>query len=103
MTPSARGGTRSGARRRSPFSSVTTRGFTGHEDDEELGLVNMKGRLYDPKVGRFLTTDPIVSHPGFGQSWNPYSYVLNNPLAFTDPSGFGDEDVTSTGRRGSMR
>ena len=39
------------------FSSLTTRGFTGHEDDEELGLVNMKGRLYDPKVGRFLTTD----------------------------------------------
>jgi RHS repeat-associated protein len=37
------------------FSSLTTRGFTGHEDDEELGLVNMKGRLYDPKVGRFLT------------------------------------------------
>jgi hypothetical protein len=35
-----------------------------------------------------LTTDPIVSHPSFGQSWNPYSYVLNNPLAFTDPSGF---------------
>jgi RHS repeat-associated protein len=75
------------------FSSLTTRGFTGHEDDEELGLVNMKGRLYDPKVGRFLTTDPIVSHPGFGQSWNPYSYVLNNPLAYTDPSGFGDDPL----------
>ena len=72
------------------FSSLTTRGFTGHEDDEELGLVNMKGRLYDPKVGRFLTSDPIVSHPGFGQSWNPYSYVLNNPLAYVDPSGFAD-------------
>jgi RHS repeat-associated protein len=70
------------------YTSLTTRGFTGHEDDEELGLVNMKGRLYDPKIGRFLTTDPIVSHPSFGQSWNPYSYVLNNPLAFTDPSGF---------------
>jgi RHS repeat-associated protein len=70
------------------FASKTTRGFTGHEDDEELGLVNMKGRLYDPKVGRFLTGDPVVSHPGYGQSWNPYSYVLNNPLAFTDPSGF---------------
>jgi RHS repeat-associated protein len=82
------------------FSSLTTRGFTGHEDDEELGLVNMKGRLYDPKVGRFLTTDPIVSDPGFGQSWNPYSYVLNNPLAFTDPSGFETTDTTySNGTR----
>jgi RHS repeat-associated protein len=77
------------------FASKTTRGFTGHEDDEELGLVNMKGRLYDPKVGRFLTGDPIVSHPGYGQSWHPYSYVLNNPLAFTDPSGFGDDPSVS--------
>ena len=37
-----------------------------------------------------MTTDPLVSHPSFGQSWNPYSYVLNNPLAYTDPSGFED-------------
>ncbi|WP_437565852.1 RHS repeat-associated core domain-containing protein [Sorangium sp. So ce542] len=70
------------------FASETTQGFTGHESDDELGLVNMKGRLYDPKIGRFLTTDPIVSIPSFGQSWNPYSYVLNNPLAYVDPGGF---------------
>ncbi|WP_434042141.1 MULTISPECIES: RHS repeat-associated core domain-containing protein [Sorangium] len=70
------------------FASKTTQGFTGHESDDELGLVNMKGRLYDPRVGRFLTTDPIVSLPSFGQSWNPYSYVLNNPLAYVDPGGF---------------
>jgi RHS repeat-associated protein len=77
------------------FSSVTTQGFTGHEDDEDLGLVNMKGRLYDPKVGRFLTPDPIVSRPRFGQSWNPYSYVLNNPLSYVDPSGFEPDLLTS--------
>ncbi|XYH94645.1 RHS repeat-associated core domain-containing protein [Sorangium sp. So ce1128] len=70
------------------FSSQTTQGFTGHESDDELGLVNMKGRMYDPMIGRFLTTDPIVSLPVFGQSWNPYSYVLNSPLNFVDPSGF---------------
>ncbi|WP_437608238.1 RHS repeat-associated core domain-containing protein [Sorangium sp. So ce834] len=70
------------------FSSEATQGFTGHESDDEIGLVNMKGRLYDPKIGRFLTTDPIVSIPSFGQSWNPYSYVLNNPLAYVDPGGF---------------
>ncbi len=75
------------------LSSETSRGFTGHEDDEDLRLVNMKGRLYDPHIGRFLTPDPFVSHPSFGQSWNPYSYVLNNPLAYTDPSGFADEQV----------
>lgn len=66
-------------------------GFTGHEPDAELGLVNMKGRMYDPKLGRFLTPDPVVAHPHFGQSWNPYSYVLNSPLSKVDPSGFQDQ------------
>ncbi|WP_434041166.1 MULTISPECIES: RHS repeat-associated core domain-containing protein [Sorangium] len=74
------------------FASKTTQGFTGHESDDELGLVNMKGRMYDPRIGRFLTTDPIVSFVFFGQSWNPYSYVLNSPLNHVDPSGFEPED-----------
>ena len=69
-------------------SSFVTSGFTGHEQEDALGLINMRGRLYDPKLKRFLTTDPYVTHPGFGQSWNPYSYVLNSPLNFTDPSGY---------------
>jgi RHS repeat-associated protein len=72
-------------------SMATTVGFTGHEADAELGLVNMKGRLYDPMLGRFLSTDPIVGDPGDGQSWNPYSYVKNNPLKYLDPSGFQHE------------
>ncbi|XXX72068.1 RHS repeat-associated core domain-containing protein [Sorangium sp. So ce134] len=50
------------------FSGETTRGFTGHEGDDELGLVNMKGRIYDPRLGRFLTTDPIVQAPLSGKS-----------------------------------
>jgi RHS repeat-associated protein len=70
------------------FSSKTTLGFTGHESDDEVGLVNMRGRVFDPKVGRFLTTDPIVSDLYFEQSFNPYSYVLGNPLTLVDPSGF---------------
>ncbi|WP_437685624.1 RHS repeat-associated core domain-containing protein [Sorangium sp. So ce176] len=74
------------------FTSKTTQGFTGHESEDEIGLVNMKGRMYDPRIGRFLTTDPIVSFMFFGQSWNPYSYVLNSPLNFVDPSGFEPED-----------
>ncbi|WP_437734865.1 RHS repeat-associated core domain-containing protein [Sorangium sp. So ce1335] len=77
-----------GERPPASFPSETTQGFTGHESDDELGLVNMKGRIYDPRLGRFLTTDPIISLPFFGQSWNPYSYVLNNPLAYVDPGGF---------------
>ncbi len=71
-----------------PAASVTSMGFTGHEDEAELGLVNMKGRIYDPHIARFLMTDPVVSAPLFGQSWNPYGYVLNNPLRWVDPSGF---------------
>jgi RHS repeat-associated protein len=68
-------------------ASNVNMGFTGHEPDE-LGLVNMKGRIYDPKLGRFLMTDPLVSRPFFSQGWNAYSYVLNNPLKYVDPSGF---------------
>ena len=48
----------------------------------------MNGRLYDPVFGRFLQADPIIQAPHNAQSHNRYSYVLNNPLSFTDPSGF---------------
>jgi RHS repeat-associated protein len=72
----------------SSASRGTTVGYTGHEDDDDLGLVNMKGRILDPRLARFLTTDPIVARPGFSQSWNPYSYVLNSPLKYVDPTGF---------------
>jgi len=48
----------------------------------------MNGRLYDPTLGRFFSADPIVQAPYNLQSYNRYSYVLNNPLSLTDPSGF---------------
>jgi RHS repeat-associated protein len=76
-----------------PPSSVVRSGFTGHDDDE-LGLVDMKGRIYDPRIARFLTTDPFVSRPLFSQAWNRYSYVENAPLSFTDPTGFQAADTT---------
>ena len=65
----------------------TTRGFTDHEMLDEVGVVHMNGRIYDPLIARFLQADPYVQFPGDLQSWNRYSYVMNNPLAFTDPSG----------------
>ena len=67
---------------------VTHRGFTGHEDLDGLGLVHMNGRVYDPNLGRFLSVDPVFQFPTNTQSLNPYSYVLNNPLSMTDPSGY---------------
>jgi RHS repeat-associated protein len=66
-------------------------GFTGHEQDDELGLVNMRGRLYDGRVGKFLTPDPFVTEPLFGQSYNRYSYAFGNPLKYIDPSGFENQ------------
>jgi RHS repeat-associated protein len=64
------------------------RGFTGHEHLAELGLVHMNGRIYDPHLGRFLQADPIIQAPQHAQSHNRYAYVMNNPLSYSDPSGF---------------
>ena len=71
------------------------RGYTGHEMLPEFGLINMNGRLYDPLLGRFLSPDNYVQLPDFSQSFNRYSYCLNNPLKYTDPSGewFGIDDL----------
>ncbi|MCW8126446.1 RHS repeat domain-containing protein [Microbulbifer halophilus] len=66
----------------------TRRGFTGHEHLDRTGLIHMNGRIYDPTLGRFLSPDPIVQAPTYSQNWNRYSYVVNNPLSFTDPSGY---------------
>lgn len=63
------------------------RGYTGHEMINEFGIINMNGRLYDPVLGRFFSPDPYVQFPDFSQSYNRYSYCLNNPLKYTDPSG----------------
>ncbi len=87
------------AREYAPYGEVRTatdeeaeafpvrRGFTGHEQLEALSLVHANGRLYDPAIGRFLSPDPVIPAPLLTQSYNRYAYVLNNPLAFTDPSG----------------
>ena len=66
---------------------LTYRGFTGHEHYPELKIINMNGRLYDPVIGRFFSPDKFVQIPDFSQSFNRYSYCLNNPLHYTDPSG----------------
>lgn len=71
-----------------PGSAETHRGFTGHEMLDAVGLVHMGGRIYDPITARFLSPDPFVQSPDNLQNLNRYSYVLNNPLSFTDPSGF---------------
>ncbi|MBC3930029.1 RHS repeat domain-containing protein, partial [Undibacterium sp. CY21W] len=64
------------------------KGYTGHEMLDDLDLVHMNGRVYEPLLGKFLSGDPLVQDPVNGQNYNRYSYVLNNPTNLTDPTGF---------------
>jgi len=67
--------------------TILDRGYTGHEHLQSVGLIHMNGRLYDPKLHRFLQPDNYVQDPGNTQNYNRYGYVLNNPLKYTDYSG----------------
>jgi RHS repeat-associated protein len=68
--------------------SSTDRGFTLHEHLDEMGIIHMNGRVYDPYTGRFMSADPFIQSPDNLQSYNRYAYVMNNPLNMTDPSGY---------------
>ena len=82
------------------FGTITTnRGFTGHEMLDEVGIIQMNGRIYDPKLGRFLQADPHIQAPADTQMYNRYSYVRNNPLNATDPSGYFLEDLDRLGKK----
>ena len=69
--------------------------FTGREWDPETGLYYYRARYYDPKVGRFLSEDPI----GFFGGVNFYAYVDNNPVNLIDPTGLlkGPDPFTTIG------
>jgi RHS repeat-associated protein len=63
--------------------------FTGKERDNESGLDYFGARYYGSSMGRMMSPDPgnIGANPANPQSWNMYSYSLNNPLTMTDPTG----------------
>ena len=69
------------------ITSPTTKGFTNQEQMPGSCLVNLSARLYDSEIGKFLTPDPVVGDIFVLNGFNPYAYVLNNPLSFTDPTG----------------
>ncbi len=78
--------------------------YTGKERDAESGLDNFGARYYGSNMGRFMSPDPsglMYADPTNPQSLNLYSYVLNNPLKNTDPTGmycyYGDPNSTSDG------
>ena len=69
-------------------AGVTRQGYTWQTALGNMGLNHMNGRVQDAITGVFLSPDPYISEPGNPQNYNRYSYVLNNPLSFTDPSGY---------------
>jgi RHS repeat-associated protein len=71
--------------------------YTGQREEAALGLYDYGARWYDPAVGRFIQADTIVPQPGNPQSLNRYSYTLNNPMRYTDPTGHTVEDDTDGG------
>lgn len=75
-------------------NSLLDRGYTGHEHLDQFGLINMNGRVYDPFVARFLSPDRYVQSPDYTQSFNRYSYGFNNPLKYTDPTGWIGANTT---------
>ncbi|WP_165547092.1 FG-GAP-like repeat-containing protein [Kribbella sindirgiensis] len=74
---------------------VLNQGFTSHDDDDDAGLVNMRARLYDPDLGRFTTPDAFAAGANPTQMFNRYTYVSNNALRYTDPTGRAECDAGS--------
>jgi RHS repeat-associated protein len=72
--------------RNSPQNVPTDKLFTGQRLDD-TGLYYYGARYYDATIGRFISADTVVPYPGNPQSFNRYSYCLNNPLKYVDPSG----------------
>jgi RHS repeat-associated protein len=71
----------------------TERKFTGQRLDSATGLYYYGARYYDPGIGRFISADTIVPDFANPQSLNRYTYVLNNPLKYTDPTGMQEEST----------
>jgi RHS repeat-associated protein len=71
-----------------PAAAGTDRGYTGHEHLDDVGLIHMNGRVFDPVIGRFMQADPFIQEPGNLQNYDRYAYCFNSPATCTDPSGY---------------
>jgi RHS repeat-associated protein len=76
-----------------PGAIPTERGYLGQRELRVGALIDLNARLYDPRLGRFLTPDRVVRAPALPTSWNRYAYALDNPLRFADPSGHFFEEI----------
>ncbi len=68
-------------------------GYAGHVNDPDTGLIYMQARYYDPARGGFLSVDPMAPTAGNTFDFNRYTYVNNNPINHTDPTGKCLEDL----------
>lgn len=73
-------------------SFITNRGYTGHEHLDTFGIINMNGRVYDPLTAMFFSPDPFIQSTGDWKNYNRYSYCMNNPTRYIDPSGYRYRD-----------
>ncbi|MDQ4683002.1 RHS repeat-associated core domain-containing protein, partial [Stenotrophomonas maltophilia group sp. RNC7] len=69
-----------------------TYGYTGYQYDVSAELWYAQARYYMPEIGRFILEDPYPSRLLIPNSFNPYTYVLNNPLKYIDPLGLIEEE-----------
>jgi len=79
-------------------TTPTTYHFTGQREESTIGLYFYNARWYDAALGRFVQADTIVSDPGNPQSLNRYTYVYDNPVKYTDPTGmFTEKELVDWG------
>lgn len=80
------------------MATITRQEFTGQEGlhNNGLDLVALNGRIYFASGSRILSPDPYIQDPTNTQSYDRYSYVMNNPLSANDPSGFCGISIQST-------
>ena len=80
-----------------------SRRYTSQVLDDTTGLYYYNARYYDPELGRFIQPDDVIQDLSNPQSYNRYSYVLNNPLRYTDPTGHGPNDYTGASGRAMLQ
>ena len=72
----------------STIAGITRHGYTFQSALASMGLNDMVGRVQDAITGRFLSADPHITNPTDPQDYNRFSYVVNSPLTYVDPTGF---------------